>query len=125
MASEMLPFCRLRPALFERRREASFRFSFFCAALLADVSGLSRGVRPLAPRIFGIASSTLEQAGISLVSGVTMRFKDNESVQVLVITAVCMIGLMGFLALGVDVRSRLICQLVKFLCDDPERTQAV
>ena len=32
-----------------------------------------------------------------------MRLKDNESGQVLVITAVCMIGFMGFLALAVDV----------------------
>jgi Flp pilus assembly protein TadG len=32
-----------------------------------------------------------------------MRLNDNESGQVLVITAVCMIGLMGFLALAVDV----------------------
>ena len=32
-----------------------------------------------------------------------MRFKDNESGQVLVITAVCMIAFLGFVALGVDV----------------------
>src|ERR1035441_8356944 len=43
------------------------------------------------------------QEGISFLAGVTMRLKDNESGQVLVITAVCMIGFMGFLALAVDV----------------------
>jgi len=32
-----------------------------------------------------------------------MRFRENESGQVLVITAVCVIGFMGFLALAVDV----------------------